>query len=92
VPVRVELKRADGGTVAATRLLVWESLSRGGPTTAPVDESLYSAASDSGTPFRAVDHGYHYNWGTPAAGKGYYHRIGVRLDDGQTYFADIGLR
>jgi TRAP-type uncharacterized transport system substrate-binding protein len=34
---------------------------------------------------------YIYNWKTPTAG-GRYYQIGVKLDDGQTCFVNIGLR
>ena len=35
---------------------------------------------------------YIYNWGTKGQAIGNYRRIGVTLDDGQTYFVNIGLR
>jgi hypothetical protein len=78
--------------VQAERPPVWEAPAKGGPTTAPVDESVYAAASDSDASYRWDGQKYQYNWATSRAAEGYYHRIGVRLDDGQTYFANIGLR
>jgi hypothetical protein len=92
VPVKFQLKRADGVVVRAERLPVWEAPAKGGPTTAPVDESVYAAASDSDASYRWDGQKYQYNWATSRAAEGYYHRIGVSLDDGQTYFANIGLR
>ena len=65
---------------------------KGSPTTAPVDEKQYDVAIDGGATFRTEGGKYQYNWGTPKAGQGFYHRIGVRLDDGQTYFVNIGLK
>lgn len=35
---------------------------------------------------------YRYNWGTSRTGVNYYWRIGVRLDDSQTYTVNIELR
>jgi hypothetical protein len=76
------------------RAPVWLTPVKGGVTTAPVDESLYAAVADANTAYRsdAGDQQWMFDWGTPASGKGYYHRIGARLDDGQTYYVNIGLR
>ena len=61
--------------------------------TAQVDETAYPVSADSGTTFRwdATERQYIYNWKTGKTG-GNYWRIGVALDDGQTYFVNIGLR
>ena len=60
--------------------------------TAPVDETVYTASADSGIdlPLDATASSTSTT-GTPAAG-GNYWRIGVTLDDGQTYYVNIGLR
>ena len=58
---------------------------------APVDEAVYATLADSGTAFRSDSGQWIYNWKTPSGG-GNYWRIGVRLDDGQTYPVNIGLR
>jgi hypothetical protein len=94
VPVKLQLKRADGSKVQATAAPVWELPAKGSPTTAPVSEPAYSVAADSAATYRwdGGEMQYIYNWNTDSAGKGYYHRIGVKLDDGQTYFVNIGLR
>ena len=94
VPVKFQLKRADGTVVQANAAPVWQVPDKGGPTLAPVDESLYETSADTSTVYRwdATDEQYHYNWKTADAAKGYYHRIGVRLDDGQVYHVNIGLR
>ena len=59
---------------------------------APVDEAVYPLAADSGAAFRydATSQQYVYNWKTGTGG--HYWRIGVALDDGRTYFVNIGLR
>jgi hypothetical protein len=94
VPVKFQLKRADGSAVAAVEPPMWESPAKGGPTTAPLDEALYGAGGDTTSTFRwdGSERQYQYNWGTAKADQGYYRRIGVRLDDGQTYFVNVGLR
>jgi hypothetical protein len=94
MPVKLQLKRADGTKVQAGSVPTWEMPVKGSPTTAPVDESVYSVAADSAATYRwdGTDQQYIYNWGSDSAGKGSYYRIGVKLDDGQTYFVNIGLR
>ena len=59
--------------------------------TLPVDETVQSVSSDSGSTFRYDAGQYLYNWKTSSTG-GTYYQIGARLDDGQTYYVTIGLR
>lgn len=63
-------------------------------TSAPVDENLYGDPATSGTQYRwdSTTPQYIYNWGTAKNQAGYYCRIGVKLDDGQVYYVNIGLR
>ena len=35
---------------------------------------------------------YHYNWSTKGVAGSFYYKIGVKLDDGQTYYMYISLR
>jgi large repetitive protein len=57
-----------------------------------VDETLYSDPATSGSTFRWDGEQYHYNWNTAKSQANFYWRIGVQLDDGQTYFVNVGLR
>jgi TRAP-type uncharacterized transport system substrate-binding protein len=59
----------------------------------PVDETAVTVSADSGSTFRydATAQQYIYNWKTPSTGGNYY-QIGVKLDDGQVYYVNIGLR
>jgi hypothetical protein len=59
-----------------------------------VDESVYSDAAASGSIYRwdATAQQYIYNWGTAKGAADNYWRVGVQLDDGQTYTVNIGLR
>ena len=93
VPVKLQLMKADGTVVQAATAPEWLTPVKGSATTAPVDESVYSASADSGSAYRfdTTAQQYSYNWKTGSAG-GSYWRIGVRLDDGQTYYVNIGLR
>jgi hypothetical protein len=92
VPVKLQLQRADGAPVQAAIAPSWLTPVKGSATSAQVDESVYSASPDSGSTYRydTTAQQYIYNWKTAAGGS--YWRIGVKLDDGQTYFVNIGLR
>jgi hypothetical protein len=90
VPVKFQLRKADGTIVQATVAPAWLTPLKGGAMSMPVDETSTTVGGDSGTTFRSDAGQYIYNWKTE--GTGYYYRIGVRLDDGQTYYVNIGLR
>jgi len=92
VPAKFQLKKADGTVIQAVTAPVWLNPVKGSATTAPVDESIYTASADSGSTYRydTTAQQYIYNWKTGMGGN--YWRIGVRLDDGQTYYVNIGLR
>jgi hypothetical protein len=92
VPVKLELRQADGTVIRPATAPSWIAPVKGGATSAPVDESLYPAIADSGSAFRLEGGQWQYNWSTPKSGAGYYWRIGAKLDDGQTYYVNIGLR
>jgi hypothetical protein len=94
VPVKFQLRKADGTVVQSSSLPQWLTPAKGSPTTASVDESVYSDPATSGSTYRWDSTGqqYIYNWGTAKNQVGYYWRIGVTFDDGQTYFVNIGLR
>ncbi len=94
VPVKFQLKKSDGAIVQPGSLPQWVTPAKGSPTTAPVDESAYGDLPSTSGTYRWDSTGqqYIYNWGTSSGQKGSYWRIGVRLDDGQTYSVNIGLR
>ena len=94
VPVKFQLRKADGTIVQANTAPQWLTPAKGSMTTAPVDESVYSEVATAGTSYRwdATAQQYIYNWGSPKNGAGYYWRIGVKLDDGNTHTVNIGLR
>ena len=92
VPAKFQLKKADGTVIPASGALAWLTPVKGSATTAPVDESVYTDAADSGSTYRwdSTAQQYIYNWKTGTGGN--YWRIGVKLDDGQTYSVNIGLK
>jgi hypothetical protein len=90
VPVKFQLRKADGSIVPAAAAPVWLTPLKGAAMSMPVGETSTTAGGDSGSTYRNDGGQYIYNWKTE--GSGYYYRIGVRLDDGQTYYVTIGLR
>jgi hypothetical protein len=94
VPVKFQLKDANGNLVQAGSLPQWLTPVKGSATSATVDESNYSDPATSGSTFRwdSTSQLYIYNWSTKGFTTGYYWRIGVTLDDGQTYYVNVGLR
>lgn len=92
VPVKFQLKDAHGNVVQAGNLPLWGTPTQAGATTAPIEESTYSDPVTGSTTYRWTDPNYVYNWSTKGTAAGYYWRIGVTLDDGQTYFVYVGLR
>ncbi|HEV2126239.1 MAG TPA: PxKF domain-containing protein, partial [Chloroflexota bacterium] len=94
VPAKFQLKRADGTVVQANTAPEWLTPAKGSATSSPVDENLYIDPATSGNLYRwdSTAQQYIYNWGTAKNQAGNYWRIGVKLDDGQIYFVNIGLR
>jgi hypothetical protein len=94
IPAKFQLKKSDGTIVQPTSLPQWITPQRGSLTTAPVDESVYSAQPSSSGTYRSdtTAQQYIYNWGTSSGQKSFYWRVGVQLDDGQIYTVNIGLR
>jgi hypothetical protein len=94
VPVKFQLRDANGKIVQTNTPPVWTQPTKGVQTTAPVDESTYSATADTSSTYRwsATDQQYIYNWNTDKSQVGYYWRIGAKLDDGTTRTVNIGLR
>ena len=92
VPAKFQLKNANGTAVQSVTAPRWLTPVKGSAMSAPVDETLYSASPDSGSTYRydATAQQYIYPWKTGSGGN--YWRIGVTLDDGQTYYINIGLR
>ena len=93
VPVKLQLKKKDGTVVQAVSAPKWLTPVKGSTMSAAVDESVYTDSADSGTTFRydSTASQYIYNWKTGSTG-GNYWRIGVTLDDGETYYVNLGTR
>jgi hypothetical protein len=93
VPVRFQITDANGNVVQGAKA-EWLTPVKGSSTTQPVDEDFYSDPATTGTLYlyNSAGNHYHYNWNTKGQSAGFYYRIGVRLDDGQTYYVNISLR
>ena len=93
ITVKFQLKNGAGVAVQSAAAPVWLTPVAGAKMSLPVDETVQTVTADSGTTFKydATAQQYLYNWKTPSTG-GSYQQIGVKLDDGQTYYVNIGLR
>ncbi|HUS16665.1 MAG TPA: MBG domain-containing protein, partial [Chloroflexia bacterium] len=92
VPVRFQLKRADGTLVQTASPPIWMTPVDAGLVSAPVSEPVFSDPASSGTTYQYLGQQYQYNWRTANNQANHYWRIGALLDDGQTLFVYIALR
>jgi hypothetical protein len=88
----VRLKDATGAIVLSATLPEWLTPVQVGSSTADVNETDVNADGMSGSTYQQVGQQYLYLWKTTARSHRNVWRIGVRLDDGQTYTVDIALR
>jgi hypothetical protein len=91
VPVKFVLKNAAGATVQSPSAPIWLTPVLGAKMSMPVDETAVTVTADSGSTFRSDSGQYIYNWKTPST-SGNYYQIGAKLDDGQIYYVNIGLK
>jgi hypothetical protein len=92
VPVKFQLTSAAGNPVQAGTLPQWVTPTVVGTTSAPVDETVYADSPSTGSAYRWDGQQYIFNWQSPKNEVGKLYRIGVRLDDGKTYYVNIGLK
>jgi len=64
VPLKFQLKKADGTVVQMAVLPVWTTPVKGAATTAAVDETAFTDPATSGTQYRFDTGQYIYNWST----------------------------
>jgi hypothetical protein len=92
IPMKFQLKNATGQVIQAGSAPKWLTPVKGSATTAAVNESAYTAVETVGGTYSWDGTQYQYNWKTDKAMAGSYWRVGVTLDDGQTYYVNIALR
>ncbi len=91
IAVKFQVRDENGNVVRLASPPVWLVPQRGNSITSNTPGTFPPAVS-SGIPLREDGQHYSYNWDTKDLATGYYWRIGVMLDDGQTYFLIIILR
>jgi hypothetical protein len=92
VPVKFELKDADGVVVESASAPRWITPQMVGPTSSQVDETVVSEPATTDSVYVLDGSHYRYNWSTKGFATGYFWKIGVAFDDGQTYYVNIALR
>jgi hypothetical protein len=92
IPMKFQLRNAAGAIIQAASAPKWLTPVKGSSMSAAVNEASYSASGSSGTTYAWGGNQYSYNWNTDKSQAGFYWRVGVALDDGQTYYVNIGLR
>jgi hypothetical protein len=93
VPVKFKLTDANGNTVQAGSAQ-WITPQKLTATSQAVDEATYSDPATAGNLYKwdSTAQQSIYNWSTKGLPSGFYYKIGVKLDDGQTYYTYISLR
>jgi hypothetical protein len=94
IPVKFQLKRADGTLVQASSVPVWVVPVRGAALAATVNESVTSTTTSAGDVYKwdSDSKQYIYNWSTKGLAVGYWYTIFTKLDDGTIYSIKIGLK
>jgi hypothetical protein len=92
LPVKFQVKRADGSVITPTAAPVWVNPALGTATNAAVNEESWAEAVSSGSAFSLVDGKWQYNWKTKGVSAGYNYRLGVTLDDGTTHYVVVAAR
>lgn len=94
VPVKLQLKDAQGNPVQSATPPVWQTPVRGASMNASVGESVYTDPETTGNIFKWDDslRGYIYNWKTKNYPKGYWYTISALLPDDKAYTVVIGLK
>jgi hypothetical protein len=92
IPVKFQLKDANGNVVQSASAPQWTVPQKGNATAQAVDEGVFTDQATNGTLYKWDGTQYHYNWSTKGVAGSFYYKIGVKLDDGQTYYVYISLR
>ncbi|HET8601893.1 MAG TPA: PxKF domain-containing protein [Segeticoccus sp.] len=92
IPMKFQLRDATGKLVQAGSAPRWLTPQRVADTAAAVNTDGVTDAGSSTESYSWNGSQYQYNWKTDKAQAGATWRVGVALDDGQTYYVTIGLR
>jgi hypothetical protein len=91
IPIKFEVRDEDGKVVQLSSPPIWLVPQRGNPISSGTPGN-FPAAVSSGIELRQSGKHYSYNWSTKGLATGYYWRIGVMLEDGQTFYVIIILK
>lgn len=92
IPVKFDLTDANGVSVEPASAPLWITPRMGAQTSAEVDELDMTETATTDITYQLRGGHYSYNWSTKGYAKRHVWRIGVALDDGQTYYVNIALR
>jgi CSLREA domain-containing protein len=92
IPVKIVLKDANDNVVQSASAPQWLTPQKGSVTNQAIDQIVFTDPATSGNLYKWDGTQYHYNWSTKGVDGGFYYKIGVKLDDGQTYYGNISLR
>jgi PKD repeat protein len=92
VPVKFTLTDADGNVVQPGSAPQWLTPQRGPKIGKSLTAGVMGEPQPSGTTFTRSDQYWQYNWKTKKSDRGYYWRIGARLDDGEVYQVWIAVK
>lgn len=92
IPMKFQLRDAAGKVVQTNTAPQWLTPVKGGSSAAAVNEAAYTAPETVGGSYAWDGTQYQYNWKTDKSQAGSFWRVGVRLDDGQTYLVNIAMR
>ena len=92
VPVKLQVKRADGSLVDPLTPPEWLTPEKGSATAGTVNEEVWTDPATTGTAFAKTGDQWHYNWKTKGIAAGYTYRIGVKLDDGTKHYVVVAAK
>ncbi|WP_270888869.1 OmpL47-type beta-barrel domain-containing protein [Pedococcus sp. 5OH_020] len=92
IPMKFQLKNSAGQVIQAGSAPKWLAPVKVSTTAAAVNETATTDTATTGATYVWDGTQYQFNWKTDKTQAGSYWRVGVTLDDGQTYFVNIGLK
>ena len=92
VPVKLQVRRADGTVVTPLEAPQWVTPIRGVAVAGAPNEPDSGEPVTTGGEFQRNGDQWHYNWKTPKTAAGYWYTVGAKLDDGTVRTVVIGLK
>ena len=92
VPVKFQFLDTNNILLVATTSPRWLTPQKGSRLNQPVDETLFTDPTDSGTSYVLNGSTYKYSWKTKDTSKGYWYRVYAKLGTGQLCSVTVGLK